>query len=103
VVLSWLRRKRTAPEPDPLQPALDLLADGLETATSGLARSLRSLQAPEGLPRLRDLHNSVAAGGASAALVSATDGLVDSVNTVADILCRVLGPGRADGRSGGSH
>ncbi len=87
-----LRRKRAAPEPDPVQPALDVLGDGLETATSRLARSLRSRQRPDGLPRLRLLHNAVAAEpGASRTLVNATDALVDSVNTAADTLRTGLG------------
>lgn len=91
------RRKREAAEPDPVQPALDRLGDGLALTTSGLARSLRSLRPPEDLPRLRELHNGVAAErGASAALLGATDGLVDSANTAADVLARQLGPGRPD-------
>ena len=89
-----LRRKRAAPEPepDPLQPALDRLGDGLETATSRLAGSLRSQRRPDGLPQLRELHKAVAAQpGASEALVNATDALVDSANTAADTLRTGLG------------
>ena len=82
-----LRRKCAAPEPDPVQPALDLLGDVLETATSRLAAALRSQQRPDGLPRLRLLHNAVAAApGASKTMVNATDALVDSANTAAGTL-----------------
>ena len=87
-----LRRKRAAPGPDPVQPALDRLGDGLETATSRLAGSLRSQRRPDGLPRLRELHNAVAAQpGASEVLVNATDALVDSANAAADTLRAGLG------------
>ena len=87
-----LRRKRAAAEPDPVQPALDRLGDGLETAASRLAGSLRSQRRPDGLPQLRELHKAVAAQpGASEALVNATDALVDSANTAADSLRAGLG------------
>ncbi len=46
---------------DPVQPALDRLGDGLETATSRFAGALWSQRRPDGLPQLRELHNAVAA------------------------------------------
>jgi uncharacterized membrane protein YccC len=97
--------------PDPagnavLQPHLDELGDGVDTATAVLARTLREqaaaaapVQVPA-LPPLRAQQQALAAvaadpGSAPAddadeavGLVAATDSLVDAINTAADTLRR---------------
>jgi uncharacterized membrane protein YccC len=77
---------------DRLQPALDRLAAGLAEAASILAGSLRAMQVPGRLPSLRRLQAAIVPGpdAASGALFAATDGLVDAMNTAADILSRHL-------------
>jgi uncharacterized membrane protein YccC len=79
---------------DRLQPALDRLAAGLTEAAGILAGSLRAMQPPGPLPPLRLLQAAIVPGpdAASGALFAATDGLVDAVNTVGDILRTHLVP-----------
>ena len=87
---------RLADEPawPPMTPQL---ATALTSAVRRFAQASLTLDAavalrPDGLPRLRLLHNAVAAEpGASKTLVDATDALVDSVNTAADTLRAGLG------------
>ena len=97
------RRDRVRPEEAPgVQPELDQLADGVSQATGELARSLRRLRPPGLLPRLRQLQAAIvgAAGPESFGLQEATDGLVDAVNTAADVIRAHLAPGSGTGRSG---
>jgi uncharacterized membrane protein YccC len=85
----------------PLQHDLDGLADGLAGATSQLAATLRALPAGQhgstaaAGPDLRELQAAVAAdlGDAPEALLIATDGLVDAVDTATDMIASHLGSG----------
>jgi hypothetical protein len=79
------------------QAALDQLAAGLTESTGTLAASLREMRPPGRLPPLRRLQAATMAGddAAADALFAATDGLVDAVDTAADILRRHLDGGPA--------
>jgi uncharacterized membrane protein YccC len=80
-------------EPDPLQPHLDRLADMVTQAAAQLTESLHRLRPPGPLPPLREVQTRLRdAPGCPAALASATDSLVDALNTAADILRRYLTP-----------
>lgn len=85
----------------PLQASADQLAIAIEVATQQLADSLRDGADSVGLnrdslPRLRPLQQSLLAaagtgpggaiGSSTAALADATDGLVDAIDTAADVL-----------------
>jgi uncharacterized membrane protein YccC len=84
-------RRTEQPGPDPVQPRLDQLADAVRQAGAQLAESLRRLGPPGQLAPLRQLQSKIPADdGRSAALFAATDGLVDALNTTADILRRHL-------------
>jgi len=79
------------------QAALDQLAAGLTESTGTLAASLREMRPPGRLPPLRRLQAATMAGddAAADALFAATDGLVDAIDTAADILRRHLDGGPA--------
>jgi hypothetical protein len=89
-----------------LQPGLDRLASGISSAMSQIAVALRAAdqfgpQPPEGLPQLREIQQEIrtAPPGHEAAisevygLRTATDSLVDAINTTA----HALGAGRTPG------
>jgi uncharacterized membrane protein YccC len=90
-----------------LQHELDSLADGFALATGQLAAALRALPAEHddgqpgftgtAGPDLRELQAAIAAqpGGAPEALLTATDGLVDAVDTATDMIATHLGEGAA--------
>jgi uncharacterized membrane protein YccC len=80
---------RTA-EPDPGQAQLDQFADLVRQATTQLADALHRLGPPGPLPPLREIQARLPSGGDWSALSMATDSLVDSLNTTADILRRYL-------------
>jgi uncharacterized membrane protein YccC len=83
--------------PDPVQPQLDKFADLVRQAGAQLAESLRRLGPPGPLPPLRELQSELPADdGDSVALFTATDGLVDALNTTAATLRRHLAPPPAD-------
>jgi hypothetical protein len=67
---------------------LDRLASALTTTMSTLARSLRTMEPTAAAPELRQLQVELTsqATPADPALASATDGLVDAVNTLDAIL-----------------
>jgi uncharacterized membrane protein YccC len=83
-------RRAGQPGPDPVQSQLDKLADLVRLAGAQLAESLHRLGPPGPLPPLRALQSELPAGGASTALITATDGLVDALNTTAATLHRHL-------------
>jgi uncharacterized membrane protein YccC len=95
-VAALRRAPMTAESPGVLpharQPELDNFAAGLETATHQLAGALRALQPPQPLPPLRELQLALSTEPADEAFRSATDGIVDAMNTTADILRRGLRP-----------
>jgi uncharacterized membrane protein YccC len=74
------------PGPEATRPKLDEFAAGIDTATQQLAGALRALQPPGPLPALRELQTALSAEPTNAAVLTATDGLVDATNSVADIL-----------------
>jgi uncharacterized membrane protein YccC len=79
--------------PDPVQPQLDKLADSVRQAGAQLAESLHRLGPPGPLPPLRALQSQLPGDdGDSTALFTATDGLVDALNTTAATLRRHLTP-----------
>jgi uncharacterized membrane protein YccC len=87
-----------ATHPDPAQ--LGRLADAVRQAAGQLAESLRRLGPPGPLPPLREIQSGLGAGADDQdALVTATDSLVDALNTAAHILRRHLG--QADSRHEG--
>ncbi len=78
-------------KPDPAQ--LGRLADAVRQAVGQLAESLRRLGPPGPLPPLREIQSGLGTGADDQdALVTATDSLVDALNTTAHILSRHLGP-----------
>jgi uncharacterized membrane protein YccC len=92
----------SAAEPDPLQPQLDRLAGMVRQASAQLAESLRRLGPPAPLPPLREVQTAIpqdTAGGPSG-LFSATDSLVDALNTAAGVLRRYLAPQAGDSLPG---
>jgi hypothetical protein len=75
-------------------PAFADLIDRLDGALDALVDALRAAAAPPALPPLRELqvqvqHELERAGAEGDAIVSATDLMVDGVNTIADILRRL--------------
>jgi uncharacterized membrane protein YccC len=80
----------TAP-PDGLQDQLDRFADLVRQSGVQLAEALRRPGPPGPLPPLRELQSALYPAGASGALMVATDGLTDALNTTADVLRQHLG------------
>jgi len=94
-------RRAGQPGPDPVQPRLDQLAGLVRQAGAQLAESLRRLGPPRPLPPLRALQSELPAdGGEPDALFTATDGLVDALNTTAATLRRHLAPPAAPAATG---
>jgi uncharacterized membrane protein YccC len=92
--------------PDPqTRPRTDLreFADGLERSLGEIATALRERRAPDALAPLREIQLAFvervtdAADPRARALVSETDLMVDSTNTMADVLLRLHGAGDAGG------
>lgn len=75
----------------PDRVTLDRLADAVRQATGQLAEALRRLGPPGPLPPLREIQAGLDDGSdGQDALLAATDGLVDALNTTAHILRRHL-------------
>jgi uncharacterized membrane protein YccC len=86
------RQRAGEPDPPPFQPVLDHLADLVPQACNQLAEALRRPGPPGPLPPLREVQGQLAPGdGGSGGPYLATDALVDTLNTTADVLRR-LGP-----------
>jgi hypothetical protein len=87
---------RQAPDrqgPDPVPELLDQLAGMVRQVAAQLAEALHRLGPPGPLPPLREVQLRIPADdGDSAALRTTTDGLVDALNTAADVLRRHLAP-----------
>jgi len=79
--------------PDPLQDTLDRLAGMVRQAGVQLAESLRRMGPPGPLPPMREVQARIPrSGDETAGLYAATDGLVDSLNTLRDIQRKYLSP-----------
>jgi uncharacterized membrane protein YccC len=77
---------------DPVQARLDQFAHAVRQVGTQLAEALHRLGPPGPLPPLRELQSSIRAAGGSEAVSVATDGLVDALDTTADVLRRFLTP-----------
>jgi uncharacterized membrane protein YccC len=77
--------------PDPLQPPLDRLGGMVRQAGAQLAESLRRMGPPGPLPPMREVQAQLPRDDDDAAgLFAATDALVDTLNTIRDILRQYL-------------
>ncbi|HEX3492778.1 MAG TPA: FUSC family protein [Streptosporangiaceae bacterium] len=81
--------------PDPLQEQLDRLGGMIRQAGAQLAESLRRMGPPGPLPPMREVQARLPRDDDDAiGLFAATDALVDSLNTIRDILRQNLTAGR---------
>jgi uncharacterized membrane protein YccC len=86
--------------PDAFQAQLEHFADMVRQAAAQLAAGLRRMRPPGPLPPLREVQSRLPRDQADAgALLVATDGLVDALNTTADIMRRYLSPAGDGGKS----
>ncbi len=76
--------------PDPLQASLDRLGGMIRQAGAQLAESLRRMGPPGPLPPMREVQAQLPRDDDAAGLFAATDALVDTLNTIRDILRQYL-------------
>lgn len=85
----------SAPEPGP--ELLSQLAGMVRQSATQLAEGLRRLGPPGPLPPLREVQEQLPRGDEDGALFATTDGVVDALNTAADVMRRHLGqPGHGE-------
>ena len=77
-----------APDYTDLGPPLDEFTRAVGETATGLAQALRQLHKPGPIPALRPLHARMQeeAGARQVGLITATDGIVDALNTIHGVL-----------------
>jgi uncharacterized membrane protein YccC len=75
-------------DPEDLRHPLDEFAGAVGETATGLAQALRSLSRPGPIPALRPLHSHLQdeVGSRDVGLITATDGIVDALNTIHAVL-----------------